>query len=447
MLKYHVFFMFLTFLVPFFVLISPLAYCISSKPQIISLSLIMDKPTSWSESYYTRLTNFLATLNYRHWTFGVWDNAFDIWIDNKTRLDKLKEYGEVIPRLAYMQQRTQDDKITYTDNVFGNWLEKVGYYPSGIFDYTFPDTFVANHVKDKYGCIYYQGVTFDAYRVDYCSSVGSWQLPYYYDEGNIMLPRKSGRSLVMLPHNLWDWYASFVVSQNVNTHPENLLNDTIKDPEQARNYFFNLIDANAQACEPFAYASIQVEYCWICDYNIEPYVKSWFADLLTKDYDFMSYKEVASWFMAHYDSNPVYQIDFVSPFNNERIEWYWSTKYRIARHNGCVVSFLEYDKQGTDKYLFLAQPINWGKSGNPSDPDNTIDLSLNLTINALRPKTTGSYAYTGRLDQFPLNYVPEKNGLQETVGLAIFVAIASGTVGLIAFILRKGCFKQNRSKN
>jgi hypothetical protein len=153
--------------------LSLFAYPVSvdANNNFVSLSLIMDTPSVWNETYYTKLCSFLSNIGYKNWTFCVWDTAFNIWIDNTTRLNKLKEYGVLIPRLAYMQLKNPSDRLTYVDGVFDNWSSKVGYYPSGVFDYI-PDTYTANYIYDKYNCTFYQGYCFDQYRVDYMSMRG-----------------------------------------------------------------------------------------------------------------------------------------------------------------------------------------------------------------------------------------------------------------------------------
>jgi hypothetical protein len=423
----------------------PLFVKADSKTRVMTLSIILDLPIGSDDIniLYNKLIDFLTAINYKKWTFVVWDNAFDYWIYNTTRLNTIKQYGEVIPRLAYMQSYNPIDRKNYVDNIFQIWHDYVGYYPSGIHDYTFPDTYVANYIKTAYpNVLYYQGVTLDAYKIDYVSALGSWQLPYYHDSGNIMLPKKNGKSLVMLPHVIWDWYASFTVYQDISTHPIGILNRTYpNNVENARLYFFRLIENNMEAIEPYAYSTVQFEWCWLINWHDNEIVEDWIQTLLTYPYTFTDFKEFSSWFSLVYDSNPTYTINFLSPYNNEKVEWYWDTDYRIARHNGKVVSYVEYNKQSIDRYLTTHRSIEWG------NPESVIQISLNLTINALggglyrSPKTTPPYSYPESLplSKFYQNYkLPEK-----TIQTSFMIILLFTILGLLGI----GLLLRHRSKS
>lgn len=82
-------------------------YIQSSQTNIVSLSIIID-----NASYFDQLAAWLATLNFRNFTFVVVEGLTDAYIlGNATRVSILEQYGKIIPRLPYMQGWTLSNRI------------------------------------------------------------------------------------------------------------------------------------------------------------------------------------------------------------------------------------------------------------------------------------------------------------------------------------------------
>jgi hypothetical protein len=77
---------------------------------------------------------------------------------------------------------------------------------------------------------------------------------------NVLIPKSSGKGIIILPHNIWDWYSSLTVDHHFNTHILNIFDHAFKDHrEKAERYWLDLIRQNAEASESFSYATIQCE--------------------------------------------------------------------------------------------------------------------------------------------------------------------------------------------
>lgn len=427
-------------LLPFFfcfVLIATNMYSVrASNPSFVSLSIILDTTEStWNEVYYNALKSFLENISYTKWTFAIWQNgnAQDLWVQNETRINLLKTYGKVIPRVEYIQRYTNTERMSIIDSIMAKWINYVGYYPKGINDFT-PDTFTANYIRNAYGCAYYQGYCFEQYRIDYMSMRGGWQLPYYADNGNILKPDKYERGIIVFPHVTWDWVNSLTKSHHINTHPQNLLGNY----ENAKEIWFGIIERNSQACSPFSLSVIQFEWKWHYDLGYTNTIQEWINELLTKSYTFEDFENIAKWFTDNYEFTPTYSVNYKSPFYPYKtIEWLYTTDYRIARVENQIVSYINYSNQANDKYLITTQPINWGKKGTPCDSDNQIDTSLTYEIDALgggylrSSITTEPFKYQNDLAKFPDFYAQHK-----TINLGILpILLGFGLVSVCVGIL------------
>ena len=102
-------------------------------------------------------------------------------------------------------------------------------------------------------------------------------------------------------------------------------------------------------------------------------------------------------------SNPEYEVTFVSPYSNEKIEWLFNKEYRIARIKSDVVSYIDYGEQNVDDFLTSQSFFDMRE---PSSITNCIDTSLFFKIDALgdgynrAPINTGSMPYSGELTDF-----------------------------------------------
>lgn len=416
---------------PFFLfvlLISfPLVY--SVHPDFVVLSIMIDKP-----AYFDQLASWLDTLNCHDFTFVIWENSFDYILDNATRLNKLLQYGEVIPRFAYPQTYTPEERITKMDTILNRFKEKLGYYPKGIMSFV-PDTLVANHVK-QYDVLYYQGYCFDQYAIDYMTMRGGWQMPYYASEEHILIPSDSD-GIIILPHLTFDWIDTFKVKHEYSSHVISVLN-LFSDPSDGKNYFINLIERSLAGSEPFGYVSLQFEWGWLYEEGYTDEALDWLRTLITtKRYDYRTFSSFAEWFKLAYTKNPSYSIHFTSPNSGNSIEWYWSNKFRVARIESNVVSYVDYTDQQNDKYLSCQAYINW--MGSHDDPNNCVDYSLKFKIDALggapnrAPIKTSSYRYTGDLSKFNVEF----EGLKPTRDVTVEVGIMVGTISALLGLLIK----------
>jgi hypothetical protein len=374
----------------------------------VSLSIILDMGgNNWVEDYYNRLESFLNTCSFHNWTFCIFQYCQDAWLTNTTRLNLLKTYGVLIPRIDYAQTWALPNRSALVDAIFANWSSYVGYYPKGVFDYA-PDAYVANYVYSKYNCTFYQGYCFDQYRTDYMSMRGGWQLPYYADGSNILVPKRN-KGIVVFSHASWDWIDSFQINHNLQLHPMNLI-QYFGNSRRAEQYFLNMIARNSYSCNPFSLSVVQFEWGWCCKSNDDSETSVWIRHLLNHNYLFWNFEDIAEWFSNSFDHTPEYTIRFTSPNSGKSIEWFYSCDYRISRVAGMVNSFVQYSNQDVDKYLTTSAVIDWSRPSCPNEADNQIDLSLNFSIDALgggflrSPVITKSYEWVGDLRDFPSHY-------------------------------------------
>jgi hypothetical protein len=187
------------------------------------------------------------------------------------------------------------------------------------------------------------------------------------------------------------------------------------DTSLAENYFLNLIDASLDGQEPFAFAPVQFEWVEHYSNNAEGSVEDWIQTLLsTRNYNFWTLQDITTLFKKEYASTPTYTVNFLSPYDNESIEWFYNQSKRVARVNGEVVSYINYDQQSPDKFLNSTFQPDLSDFSLSKIPGNCVDDSLNFTIDGLgggeyrAPIRDNGTVYNGTLADFPNeNSVPE----------------------------------------
>jgi hypothetical protein len=374
---------------------TPLSLAQKEQPKIVNLSIIID-----SSIHFDNLASWLNTVN-ANFTFCIWEGVEDDIFNNATRINILKAHGEITPRLTYAQEQTPENRILEIDAILDKYTNALGVMPKGIYDFV-PDTLTAQYLEAR-GLIYYQGYCFDQYKIDYMTMRGGFQMPYYASAEHILIPSDT-QDIVILPHASWDWIASFTVTHNIQLHPFNLIERVGFDEIQAENYFFSMIDNSLEGSTPFGYVMVQFEWEWCYNEGVTVEAGNWINTLTAMDYTFQTCEQTATWFRENYPSTPTYRIDFVSPYNNERIEWFFNTTCRIARIDNQVVSYVDYRNQSIDAFLITGKGIDWSS---PSSETNSIDISLAFKIDDLggaidrHPITTNSYTFTGDLRRFP----------------------------------------------
>jgi prefoldin subunit 5 len=376
----------------------------SDHSNFISISVIIDKNQDFDD-----LHSWLTSVNYTKFTFVIYSFPNESYIlDNLTRVNILKKYGELIPRLPYYQQYNTSERERLIDDELKKYNDKVGYLPKGIMDYV-PDTYSANYAFSK-GVEYYQGYCFDQYAIDYITERGGFQMPYYASPTHILVPSTTSEGIAVLPHSTWDWIASFTVDHNLQAQVDNLMTIFHNNRTLAKNYFLSFIDNTFSGSQPFGFVNFQFEWSWTLDYNNTDVAKDWITTLMTEySQSLVTYEEFVDWFKLNYPTTPEYRINFASTYDQERIEWYYSNESRVARIGSDVVSYVDYTKQLPDNYLNQNQAINW--KGNASDPKNCVDDSLTFNVDALgggrlrHPLSTLPISYTGDLRDFSKYYV------------------------------------------
>ena len=370
------------------------------KKEIVVFSVMIE-----ADIDFDYFLSWLKDLNYTHFTFVLWEEAEDNILNNATRVNALKNYGEIIPRRDYLQLSTPQERRNKIDEMVEKYNNSLGYTPKGIMSFI-PDTFTVQYLLEK-NFSYIQGYCFDQYVIDYMTMRGGWQMPYYANLSHVLVPN-SQKSIVVFPHLTWDWIESFRISHHLNTHPLNLKEFFDGDATKAKAYWLSLIDSSLSCSEPFGFAVCQFEWQWLCKEKWENVTKDWICTLVkTQNYAFLNFEETAEWFLTNYSSSPIYKIIFVSPYTGERIEWYYDNRNRIARIGSEIVSYVNYMNQTQDRYLNQIAQMNWGTT--PSE-SNCIDYSLQFEIDALgggylrSPIKTATFTYKGDLSSFAKFY-------------------------------------------
>jgi hypothetical protein len=367
------------------------------------MSIMIDKT-----SYFDQLSDWLHVLNFRNFTFVVAEGVTNEYIlKNSTRLAILKQYGEIIPRLPLMQGYAPDNRILNANFTLSEFTNALGYAPKGVMDWV-PDTYTSRYLLTR-GVEYYQGYTFDQYNIDRITTRGGFQMPYYANSSNILCPNLDSNGMIVLPHSTWDWSASFTVSHNLQLHPLNLMNMKYVGNQTAENYFLSLVDNTLSGSEPFGYVTIQFEWSWLMQDGDAWRTLDWLQTLLSTRpfYTYLTFEGTAEWFKTNYSRTPTYRINFTSPYDETRIEWYNSLSSRVARIGNNVVSYVDYTDQQPDRYLTNYSPISWDS---PANATNSIDNSLSFKIDALgggylrAPVSSESVPYDGDLESFGAYY-------------------------------------------
>lgn len=144
--------------------------------------------------------------SFHNYTFLINPEEGDYtWLtENETRLDFLTSLGEVIPATPYaIQQYTLESRIDIFNRTINEWKDKLGHAPIGFFMYQ-PDTYSLNFLRAN-GINYSMGYCFDQYVVDFMTMRGGWQLPYYANSQNALMPEnKTEGGMVVLPWLTWE---------------------------------------------------------------------------------------------------------------------------------------------------------------------------------------------------------------------------------------------------
>jgi hypothetical protein len=405
---------------------------------IVSLSIIIDEARDFDQ-----LAAWLKALNFRDFTFVVVEGTTNDYIlKNVTRISILSQYGKVIPRLSYSLAYEPDNRVWNANFTLNEFTAALGYTPKGVMDFM-PDTYTAQYLLTR-GVEYYQGYCFDQYNVDLMTMRGGFQMPYYANASNVLCPNTSTGGMVILPHSTWDWVASFTVSHNIQLHPVNLMSLKFDGGKSAaKSYFLNMIDETFAGSRPFGYVTVQFEWSWCCRKADTAQVLDWIQTLLSTrpSYKYWTFEDAVRWFKANYEQTPTYRIEFTSPYNGEKIEWYYSLSSRVARIGNDVVSYVDYTDQQPDKYLNSYTPLSWKP---PANSTTVIDNSLMFKVDALgggylrAPVTTAAVPYSGDLQFFSENFsetsLPEIDLTLQKLCFALAVLFA---VGAIVIVLAK----------
>jgi hypothetical protein len=406
----------------------------SSITKIVSFSIIID-----DTSYFDQLVAWLRILNFRNFTFVVVEGTTNGYIlENATRLNLLKQYGEIIPRLSLMQAYSPDNRIFNANFTLNEFTKALGYTPKGVMDFI-PDSYTAQYLLSR-GVEYYQGYCFDQYQVDRMTMRGGFQMPYYANASNILCPNTVAGGMVVLPHSTWDWADSFTVSHNLQLHPLNLLNMAYQGNQTAENYLLSLIDNTFAGSSPFGYVTVQFEWSWLYQYGGAQQALDWIKTLISSriSYRYLTFGETVDWFKDGYNQTPTYRINFTSPYDGENIEWYYDLSSRIARSGADVVSYVDYIDQQPDRYLTSYSPIFWA---DPANSTNSIDDSLSFKIDALgggylrANVSTLSIPYDGDIASFGAYYSELTIAKQQTGQVLTFSLACAAVASVAVFVV------------
>ena len=372
--------------------------------QNISISILLESATQKPQAFNSFLgwvSKYKGMLNFTFIIDSTNSSSHPSFFENLTWFRMLSTYGDVIPTIPYaIQTYAPNDRIVMVNETLNNWKANTGHYPAGIFAYQ-PDTVVANFLKAK-GVDYIMGYCFDQYQIDWMTERGGWQLPYYASSTNVLAPENSSQGgVVILPWVTWDWVSSFTVNHLLDGEPENV------PVSNVTTYITNLMKASLSASSPFSYFGFSFVFDLVSKAGDLPTVAQILSWIEQQHYSTMPTGEFVSWFKSNYQSTPTYMVDFTSPYNGQRMEWYYNQSCRIARTNGKVVSFVDYSAQRPDPYLTGHAVVNFSA---PHIGNNTIDNSLSFVIDGLgggmyrAPVRDLGVEYGGNLADFPSYY-------------------------------------------
>jgi hypothetical protein len=351
------------------------------------------------------------------------------------QVTNLQSLGELIPGLVLgLQCYDVATREAWVNGTLETWETKFGSLPNGIFVFQ-PDTAILNFIKNA-GLTYVLGYCFDQYVIDFMTERGGWQLPYYASESHVLRPNnETSGGVVVYPHVTWDWIDSFTLSHSYcNLVPEAYAMVNV----DVVQYCYDLTVQTLDNAEPFGYATFW--FSWHTDPTIRDYIED-IIDLVTSDETITTdnLSTFTSWFNRNYEKTPTYQLSFTSPHSGQTIEWYYSTDFRVARTNGTVVSYIDYDVQGSDIYLKSIASIN---SEGAWSSANDIDNSLTFTIDALggavnrAPINQTGFPYSGDLSSFPAEYAMRAPATIFRLVVALFFALFIAC-SFVIVVLRK----------
>lgn len=207
-----------------------------------------------------------------------------------------------------------------------------------------------------------------------------------------------------------------------------------------------MIDNTFAGSSPFGYLTVQFEWTWCFEKRNTPAVSDWIQTSLSTrpSYKYWDFEDAVNWFKTNYSQTPVYRIQFMSPYDGEKIEWYYGLSSRVARIGDNVVSYVDYTDQLPDKYLNSSETIIWLS---PPNSTNGIDNSLAFKIDALgggrlrAPVATQNVPFTGDLASFKTSYTPPRpvstsNTAQQVV-VVLICSVAITAFGLVILLHKK----------
>jgi hypothetical protein len=392
-----------------FLVLTTIVYVVSLSPASVQAVPVAMRNVSISIIVYNASFDIFAEWigqysSFHNYTFIVNPEKDEYtWLtENKTRVDFLTSLGEVIPATLYaIQKYTLQNRTDFFNRTINEWKDKLGYAPVGFFMYQ-PDTYSLNFLKAN-GINYSMGYCFDQYVIDHMTMRGGWQLPYYANSQNALIPEnKTEGGIMVLPWLTWDWVDSFTLSHLYES-------ETICSPAaNPSEYVTSLIERNLDSCFPISYSAFSFDFNWYCNQRALTDAGIVLGNLLRNDlYQKYSCGNFTNWFKTHYSATPAYTVNFASPNSGEDIEWFYNKQCRVARHNMVVVSYVDYTNQQVDKYLTTNANVDWSL---PSSLTNCVNTSLSFTVDALgggqyrAPAISTGVSYSGSLSDFPEYY-------------------------------------------
>jgi len=335
------------------------------------------------------------------WNFILWEPFENL--DDTAFINFLKVRGLLMGVKGYMQSITLAKRESEIDSMV-NTFKAHNITLNGFFMFQ-PDTYTMNYAYSHHNFEYFVGYCFDQYVIDFMTMKGGWQLPYYHNTDHALKPAEDNNGLVVFPHATWDWVSSLTYSHHLNTHVLGVYPYIYSNPSDAVNYCLKLINESLSCSQPFGYASTMFEWMWIIGSQDRNETSANFCQQIINQHGSICqmYNETTSWFKSHYSKTPTYQVKFTSPYDNQQVEWYLDTDYRIARVNNYVKSYVVFEGQ-TEYWLNNVGNVDFYS---PASETNCIDNSLEFEIDDLGggyhrdSAKGGSQYYSGNLADFP----------------------------------------------
>lgn len=335
------------------------------------------------------------------WNFILWPPYENL--DDTTFLDFLRMRGLLMGVNGYMQSISLVERESEMDSMV-DAFNAHNVTLNGFFMFQ-PDTYTMNYAHYHHNFEYYVGYCFDQYVIDYMTMKGGWQLPYYHNRDHALKPAEDDNGLVVFPHVTWDWVSSLTYSHHLSTHILGVYPHVYSNPSDAIDYSLRLINESLSCSQPFGYASTMFEWMWIIDHQDRNQTCIDYYQQIINQYGsiFQLYNETALWLKSTYSKTPTYRVTFTSPYDNQQVEWYLDTNYRIARVNNDVKSYVVFEDQ-TEYWLNNVSDVDLYS---PASETNCITNSLEFKIDDLggglhRDSVRGdSMYYSGSLGDFP----------------------------------------------